>query len=254
MATRLVLIHGFTQNAGCWPDIAGPLATAEATREVVAVDAPGHGQRAAVAAGLWETAALLAAEGGPADYLGYSMGGRIALHLALAFPRVVRKLVLVSATPGIEDERERAERRAADEALAAELERTGDVAGFLDRWLAGPLFAGLPRDRAGLDARLTNTAAGLASSLRLCGTGCQDNLWPRLRELAMPVLVIAGGMDSKYAAIAERMAAALPDARLVVIPGAGHAAHLEQPASFVAVVDEFLREGLEPVTRWPAPR
>ncbi len=235
-----MLIHGFTQNAACWPGVAGPLATAGTTREVLAVDAPGHGGRTSVAAGLWETADLLAAEGGAADYLGYSMGGRMALHVALAHPQLVRRLVLVSATPSIEDPVARAVRRAADEERAAELERSGDVAGFLDRWLAGPLFATLPRERAGLDARLANTAAGLAASLRLCGTGRQDNLWPRLPELTMPVLVVAGGADGTYTAIAERMAAELTDARLAIMPAAGHAAHLEQPDAFVALVGEFL--------------
>ena len=204
------------------------------------MDAPGHGRQTAVDASLWQAADLIAAEGGRADYLGYSMGGRIALHVALAHPGLVRRLVLVSTTPGIEDLQTRAERRRADDAQADELERDGDVAAFLDRWLAGPLFASLPRDQAGLDARLTNTAAGLASSLRRAGTGTQDNLWPRLAELAVPVLVVAGSDDPKYAAIAERMTAAIADARLALIPAAGHAAHLEQPEAFVEVVRLFL--------------
>jgi 2-succinyl-6-hydroxy-2,4-cyclohexadiene-1-carboxylate synthase len=246
MPGRVVLIHGFTQNAACWPGVADALATGgdgaagAAPREVLAVDAPGHGGRAGAAAGLWEAADLLATEGGPADYLGYSMGGRVALHLALAHPELVRHLILVSATPGIEDPGERAARRAADEALADELERSGDVDGFLDRWLAGPLFATLPPDRAGRDARRANTAAGLASSLRLCGTGAQDDLWPRLPEITAPVLLIAGSADTKFAGIAERMAVALPHARLALIPGAGHAAHLEQPERFVALVSRFM--------------
>jgi 2-succinyl-6-hydroxy-2,4-cyclohexadiene-1-carboxylate synthase len=238
VARRLVLIHGFTQNANCWPGIAAPLG--EAGHEVVAVDAPGHGRRSQMGADLWGASDLIAAEGGRAAYLGYSMGGRIALHVALAHPEVVDQLILVSATPGIEDDTARAERRAADDAQATALERDGDVAAFLDRWLAGPLFASLPRDRAGLDARLTNTAAGLASSLRGAGTGTQDNLWPRLGQLTMPVLIVAGAADGKYAAIAERMATAMPHAQLALIPAAGHAAHLEQPAAFVGLVLRFL--------------
>jgi 2-succinyl-6-hydroxy-2,4-cyclohexadiene-1-carboxylate synthase len=238
VARRLVLIHGFTQNANCWPGIAAPLG--EAGHEVVAVDAPGHGRRSQMGADLWGASDLIAAEGGRAAYLGYSMGGRIALHVALAHPEVVDQLILVSATPGIEDDTARSERRAADDAQATALERDGDVAAFLDRWLAGPLFASLPRDRAGLDARLTNTAAGLASSLRGAGTGTQDNLWPRLGQLTMPVLIVAGAADGKYAAIAERMATAMPHAQLALIPAAGHAAHLEQPAAFVGLVLRFL--------------
>jgi 2-succinyl-6-hydroxy-2,4-cyclohexadiene-1-carboxylate synthase len=247
VAGRLVLIHGFTQNAACWPGVAEALAAASRagriSREVVAVDAPGHGRRADVTAGLWEAADLLAAEGGRADYVGYSMGGRIALHIALAHPDLVHRLILVSATPGIEDDRARAARREADEAQAAELARSGDIDGFLQRWLAGPLFATLPAEKAGLEARRTNTAAGLASSLRGLGTGTQDNLWPRLAELAMPVLVVAGQADATYSAIAERMAAAIPKAQLALLPGAGHTAHLEQPERFAGLVCAFLDEG-----------
>jgi 2-succinyl-6-hydroxy-2,4-cyclohexadiene-1-carboxylate synthase len=238
VAGRLVLIHGFTQNARCWPGVADALTGTG--REVVAVDAPGHGRRTETDADLWQAADLIAAEAGPADYLGYSMGGRIALHIALAHPALVDRLILVSATAGIEDEQARAARRDADEAQAAELERSGDIDGFLERWLAGPLFATLAPDRAGVEARRTNTAAGLASSLRGTGTGTQDNLWPRLGELTMPVLVVAGEADVAYAAIAERMAAAIPKAQLALLPGAGHAAHLEQPERFTGLVGAFL--------------
>jgi 2-succinyl-6-hydroxy-2,4-cyclohexadiene-1-carboxylate synthase len=238
VAGRLVLIHGFTQNANCWPGVADRLS--HDGQQVLAVDAPGHGRRAAVDASLWEAADLIATEGGHADYLGYSMGGRIALHLALAYPDVVRRLILVSATAGIEDDAARAARRTADNKQADALEDSGDVAQFLDRWLAGPLFATLPAERAGREARLTNTAAGLASSLRHAGTGAQDNLWPRLAKLTMPVLVVAGALDTRYADIAWRMAKAIPNARLAVMAGAGHATHLEKPDQFVSLVEEFL--------------
>ena len=146
--------------------------------EVVAVDAPGHGGSADVRADLVAGAALLGATGGRATYVGYSMGGRLCLHLAVARPDLVERLVLVSATAGIDDPIERAERRAADEALAASIERDG-VDAFLARWVAQPLFAGLADP--GLDDRRRNTVAGLASSLRLAGTGTQEPLWDRLR-------------------------------------------------------------------------
>src|SRR5260221_8315950 len=119
------------------------------------------------------------------------MGGRISLHAALAHPDLVTGLVLVGATAGIEDQGGRATRRLEDEARAAELERDG-VAAFLDHWLTTPLLASVPREAAGVEDRLRNTAGGLASSLRLAGTGAQDPLWGRLSELAMPVLCLAG--------------------------------------------------------------
>ena len=117
--------------------------------------------------------------GGRATYVGYSMGGRLALHLAVAQPDLVERLVLVSSTAGIDDEATRDRRRADDERRADELERDG-VDAFLERWLAQPLFANLPADKAQLADRLENTAAGFASSLRLAGTGAQQSLWPQL--------------------------------------------------------------------------
>ena len=204
------------------------------------VDAPGHGRSSDLAADLPTGAALLGQVGGKAAYVGYSMGGRLALHLALARPDLVGGLVLIGATAGIEDAAERATRRAADDTLAAELERDGlDV--FLERWLAQPLFASLPTEAADLEDRRRNTAAGLASSLRLAGTGTQAPLWDRLDALTMPVLVLAGERDEKFAAIGRRMADAIgASATFAVVPGAGHACHLEQPDEFLRVLRGWL--------------
>jgi 2-succinyl-6-hydroxy-2,4-cyclohexadiene-1-carboxylate synthase len=207
---RRVLVHGFTQTAASW---AGVL-------DGDAVDVEPQ-------ADLWATAAWLGDVGGEAEYVGYSMGGRLCLHLALARPELVRRLVLLGTHPGIEDDAERAARRAADEALAASIERDG-VDAFLDRWLAQPLFSRLaepgPRQRQ---------AAVLTACLRRLGTGTQEPLWPRLAELSMPVLVVAGGRDGKYVGLARRATQAIgANAGFAVIPGAGHAAHLEQPTAF----------------------
>jgi 2-succinyl-6-hydroxy-2,4-cyclohexadiene-1-carboxylate synthase len=234
---RLVLVHGFTQTGRSWDALTGSLA---ADHEVVAVDAPGHGGSAAVRAGLVDGAGLLGAAGGRATYVGYSMGGRLCLHLALARPQLVRRLVLVSATAGIEDPGERAARRQADEQLAASIERDG-LDAFLDRWLALPLFATLPRDAAGLDDRRRNTAEGLATSLRLTGTGTQDSLWDRLGDLTMPVLLVAGELDARFVGIAERMAGLIPGSSLEVVAEAGHSVHLERPDAFTDTLERWLR-------------
>jgi 2-succinyl-6-hydroxy-2,4-cyclohexadiene-1-carboxylate synthase len=234
---RLVLVHGFTQTGRSWWRLAGDLAR---DHEVVLVDAPGHGASGAVRADLAGGALLLGAAGGSAVYVGYSMGARFALHLALARPDLVRGLALLGATPGLEDAAERAARGQADEALAAEVEAIG-VDAFLDRWLAGPLFARLPPDAAGIADRRRNTADGLASSLRLAGTGAQAPLWDRLPELAMPVLVLAGADDEKFTAIGRRMTECIgPNAEFAPVPGAGHAAHLEQPGTVLALLQAWL--------------
>lgn len=239
-ASRVVLVHGFTQTARCWAPIDQSLA---ADHEVVAVDAPGHGGSTAISASFAEAVDLVVGAGGPGAYLGYSMGGRLALAAAIAQPDAIQRLVLVGASPGVADPDERAARIAADEALADRIEAIG-VDAFLDEWLALPLFAGLHPAAAHLDERRRNTATGLADSLRRCGTGAQPSQWDRLGELGarrLPVLLVVGEHDAKFRAIAEAMAAAIgPSASIAVVPGAGHTAHLEQPAAFLATARPFL--------------
>jgi 2-succinyl-6-hydroxy-2,4-cyclohexadiene-1-carboxylate synthase len=168
------------------------------------------------------------------------MGGRMALHVALAYPDLVERLVLISATPGIKDEAERSARRQADKALAAGLQ-SGGLARFLSKWLAQPMFATLSPQQADLGSRMANSPAGLASSLLLAGTGAQEPLWPRLAELAgKDVLLLSGERDEKFCDVARRMAAAMgPRARHVVVAGAGHACHLEHPREVAATIADF---------------
>jgi 2-succinyl-6-hydroxy-2,4-cyclohexadiene-1-carboxylate synthase len=168
------------------------------------------------------------------------MGARFCLHLALANPELVRGLVLIGGTAGIEDPEERAVRRAQDLRTADRLRSEG-LATFLDAWLAQPLFADLPEERSFREERLDNTVDGLVSSLEQAGTGSQDPSWHKLVRLEMPVLVVAGEHDAKFRALAERMAALIgANATLAVIPEAGHAAHLEQPDAFLAVLRPWL--------------
>lgn len=235
----IVLLHGFTQTRRCWGAVANDLATDHA---VVRIDAPGHGRSAAVATGLIEGALLLGEAGATATYVGYSMGARICLHLALTSPELVRGLVLIGGTAGIDDDHERAGRRAQDLATAARIRDDG-VEPFLTWWLAQPLFSGLPAGAQLRAERLENTAEGLASSIELTGTGSQAPLWARLDELAMPVLMVVGARDHKFTAIAHRMAASVgPNAQVVVIPNAGHTAHLEQPEAFLTALRTWLAQ------------
>ncbi len=274
---RVVLAHGFTQTGRSWGSVGAMLAQ---RYRVVLADLPGHGQSGHVMASLEDGATLLGAAGGRAAYVGYSMGGRHCLRLALDHPELVTALVLVGASPGIVDPEDRRTRRAADEALADRLDPPGqagaeggpsprDRAGpqgrpgpegqassgdgreaaderqrldaFLAEWLAGPLFAHLPREAAGLEARRENTCAGLAASLRLAGAGAMEPLWDRLGALAVPTLLVVGKDDARYRRIAERMAtAAERPIELAVVPGAGHAVPFEAPAAFAAIVRDFL--------------
>lgn len=240
---RVVLVHGFTQTARSLKPLASLLH--RPGRQCVVVDLPGHGDAAGVAADLPATADLLAACTGRATYVGYSLGGRACLHLALRRPETVEGLVLIGANPGIDDPAERAARREADERLAERIVEIG-VPAFLDEWLAQPLFAGLDEREAERADRLGNTAEGLAASLRLAGTGVQEPLWSRLGELTVPVLVLAGELDQKFSAIGQRVAAAVRHGSFVAVPGATHAAHLQRPDAVAAAIERWLAGEVEP--------
>jgi 2-succinyl-6-hydroxy-2,4-cyclohexadiene-1-carboxylate synthase len=234
----VVLVHGFTQTSASWAPVAAGLA---GDHRVARVDAPGHGGSAEVRADLGDGAALLGEAGGRATYVGYSMGGRLALRLAIDRPDLVAGLVLLGATAGIDDPAARAERRAADDVLADRIERDG-VDAFLDGWLAQPLFEGLEPDPDDLAARRSNPAEGLAASLRLAGTGTMDPpWWDELDAVTAPTLVVAGERDDKFTALGHRLVDGIgPNARFAAVPGAGHAAHLERPDPFLDLLRGFL--------------
>lgn len=237
MSERLVLLHGFTQTGRSWDAVVDALGSQRYT--AVAPDLRGHGEAAGARPITFDaiTADVLAPQPGPFVLAGYSMGGRIALHVALAAPERVTRLVLVATTAGIDDDGERAARRAADEALADRMEGQ-PIETLAAAWGAQPLFATQPPEaRAAAHAdRLRNDPHGLAASLRGVGTGVMAPLWDRLGELTMPVDVVAGARDEKFCAIGERLAAAIPQARLTVVPDAGHALPLEAPGALAGVL------------------
>jgi 2-succinyl-6-hydroxy-2,4-cyclohexadiene-1-carboxylate synthase len=216
----LVLLHGFTQTGASWDGVIRELA---GRYRALAPD---------LGPGPWEAELDRLEAQLPAAFTlgGYSMGGRVALALALRIPRRVQRLVLVSASPGLADAGERAARRAADEALADRIEAIG-VEAFAREWAAQPLFAGQPAEvaTAAHADRLRRSAGELAAQLRGLGTGAMPSLWERLGELPMPVSALVGERDPKFRAIAERMGFPVE-----VVPDAGHALPLEAPAAVAA--------------------
>ncbi len=218
---RRVFVPGFTQPPESWIPVWAHLSGDDVDQMVDVPDG----------LDFQKTAQTIGIASGRATYVGYSMGGRLSLQLALDRPGMVERLVLVSASPGIADDAERAARLASDDELAGELERDG-VETFLRHWVTQPMFAGLTAPRAGLEERITaNTVERLAHQLRVLGQGAQPSNWARLADLRVPVLLIVGERDEKYRAIADQMAATLSDARVETIAGAGHACHLEEPAA-----------------------
>lgn len=240
-STSVVLLHGFTQTGLSWTPVTDSLGS---DFDLVVPDAPGHGRSANRRLDLTDYATRLASALPRSVYVGYSMGGRTALHVALRHPDRVSGLVLIGATPGIEDVEERLARRTADEVLARHVVDS-PLDDFLVEWLSQGLFTTLPHEAWNLEDRRRNDPEGLASSLRLAGTGTQESLWPRLSEIACPVVLITGELDTKFTHIARRMIRSLTaPADHVVVPGSGHAVHLERPTTVASIIDSFVR-GIE---------
>ncbi|MBI4299682.1 MAG: 2-succinyl-6-hydroxy-2,4-cyclohexadiene-1-carboxylate synthase [Chloroflexi bacterium] len=248
---EVVAIHGFTGSTSTWS------AFAEAARggyTVISVDVLGHGSSASptnpdmysMERTVRALAELLDKLGvARARWLGYSMGGRIVLSVAIALPHRTAGLVVESGSPGLATAEERAARVRSDEALARRIEDEG-IEAFVRHWESLPLWASQARlpeaVRESLRAqRLKNSEAGLANSLRGIGTGAQPPLHHRLAALQAPTLFIAGAEDAKFAAIAQEMHGAVPNSRLQIVPNAGHAVHLEAPGAFNRAVLDFLK-------------
>jgi 2-succinyl-6-hydroxy-2,4-cyclohexadiene-1-carboxylate synthase len=235
MPATVVLLHGFAGTGRAWEGVIGRLAGYTA----LAPDLRGHGAaRDARPIGFAACADdVLAAAPERFVLCGYSMGGRIALHVALAAPERVERLVLVATTAGIGDAGARAERAADDERLAAWAEHA-TIEDFADRWSSQPLFAGTPAGAARVwrEDMVRNDPRALAAALRGIGAGAMTPMWDRLGDLPMPATVLAGGRDVGYVALGERLAAALPRGELVVVPGAGHGLPREAPAAIAAAI------------------
>lgn len=237
----LLCLHGFTLTGAQFV----PLSTF-LDRSIAAPDLPGHANSAVpaeVEAALGSLAEVIEMLGPPLPLLGYSMGGRLALALALERPDLVDRLIVVSAGPGLADGAERADRARDDAELADRILADG-VAVFLDDWLERPLTATAAVDERArkLDRaiREDNAADGLAAALLGLGQGVFPYLGDRLGELAVPLLTVAGGKDERYSQLAVTMAAAVPDGQSRVLYGIGHNVVLEAPEQLAAMVDGFL--------------
>lgn len=249
--TPILLLHGFTGSSKAWGGEI--LETLGQHTRVLAVDLPGHGSATPLLASrgvgfeqvVGDLLGALSARGiARADWVGYSMGGRIALAAAAGHPSRVRRLVLESASPGLEGEVDRTERRKADERLATAIESRG-IDWFVDHWMSLSLFASqasLPEPVL-IEARArrrANDPASLAAALRLLGTGFQPSFWDELEGMTVPTLLLTGALDEKFVAIANTMSERMPRARHDSVAGVGHTVHLEAPHRWLDAVSGFL--------------
>src|ERR687894_2918938 len=244
----VVFLHGFMGSSADWRRA---MTVFEERHRCIAVDLPGHGaslelppDRYTMEGAARSVLGTLDATGTPrATMVAYSMGGRLALYLALRHPERCSGLFLESASPGIEDAAERKARREADEERARRLE-SGDFETFLANWYRQPLFASLSQHQGlveeMIEARSNNDPGELARSLRGMGTGNQPPLWEELPGLRAPVLAVAGELDEKFVEISRRMAGSSLNVRVAVVPGAGHNVRLEAPEAYLTLLQDLL--------------
>lgn len=239
----IVFLHGFTGSGNDWSIVSKHLSN---EFSIKTPDIVGHGNSIIPAnrddyrmKNISET--LLKLTDSSFHLVGYSMGGRLALYMATHYPEWVKSLTLISASPGLKTKAEREARRKSDNELADKIENNG-IEWFVDFWGNLSLWDSQSSElKAQLrENRLKNFPVGLANSLRGMGTGIMPSLWDKLPDLAMPVKLIVGELDSKFMAINQEMVNLIPDADLSIIPGAGHANHLEKPDEFKNILLSFL--------------
>lgn len=253
----VLFLHGFLGSAQDWCDVADLISE---DYWCIAVDLPGHGKT--VVNGSEDAYRMENCANGLVDFLdsldigkcnivAYSMGGRLALYMAINFPDRFDRVILESASPGLKTEQERQDRRAHDNRLAKQLE-TDSLKQFLKEWYDQPLFASLRQDKKRF-ARLladrtennksgsaTGSATGLATSLRMMGAGAQPSLWRQLYKIQACLLLIVGEKDDKFKRIAAEMAPKCPRASICIVEGVGHNTHWEKPEEYARIVKGFL--------------
>jgi len=235
-------LHGFSLTGQQFASIASR------SVQLHAPDLPGHGTTRVdpvdVSTTLRVLGEWLRSFDEPIPLLGYSQGGRMALLIALEYPDLVDRLILVSTSPGISSEVDREARRRGDEILAGRIETIG-LDAFLGEWLEGSITgtSHLSEDARRVDraTRAENTTVGLASALRGLGQGSQPFVGDRLGELSMPVVTISGERDEKYTRLAVEIAASVPHGQHLSIANAGHNVILDAPKELAAAIAEFCR-------------
>ncbi|MCE9616466.1 MAG: 2-succinyl-6-hydroxy-2,4-cyclohexadiene-1-carboxylate synthase [Lentisphaerae bacterium] len=248
-AQPVVLLHGFLGSADDWDLVAADLAR---DCYCIAIDLPGHGGSIRLPNPASYTFAGAAEEiqevledlrVANAVLAGYSMGGRLALQLAVQNPGRWRALVLESASPGLVDETDKLLRQAADEEWAMRLERA-PFSDFLKSWYEQAMFSARATDSHGLDRMLArrrrNEPDELARAMRGLGVGHQPALWEQLGALTMPILLLAGEFDLKYVDVSERMQHLCRKASRVIVSSAGHNVHVDNPEAYLRAVRGFL--------------
>jgi len=176
--------------------------------------------------------------------VGYSMGGRIALYAALRFPHKITSLVLESSNPGVVDEPARRVRAETDDRHAEALLSEG-IDAFVERWYEMNLFHTLKRYpqlfKETKEKRKKNNAQWAAKIISELSPGRQPSLWEDLDTLSIPVMLMAGALDSKYSEMVTAMKPRIPEATVEIMPDVGHNIHLEKPHQFAQLVTDFLQ-------------
>lgn len=246
--SAVLFLHGFLGRKEDWSDV---IAHVNSNFTSIAVDLPGHGKNhpendsAYSMSGCADTIIALLDELNLASVrlVGYSMGGRLALYLAVHYPDRFSRVLVESASQGLRTSAERKERVEQDKKLATRIDST-PIADFVREWYRLPLFSGLQKHPEKLQeliaARSSNLSSGLRRSLTGMGTGAQPSLWESVAAITMPLCIVAGEDDSKFARIAQEMADLCPTAALCILKGCSHLTHIERQDAFVRQLNSFM--------------
>ncbi len=238
-----VFLHGFLGSSAEFDPIAARL-----DDRALMIDLPGHGEtRFSEPYTMTNTAAAIInlldqLEIDRAHLVGYSMGGRLALYLALNHPERFPASVIESGSPGLKTEQERSERIKRDRKLANQIET--DFNQFLIDWYNQPLFQSIkahPNFEQMLKERSHNNPIELARSLREMGTGMQPSLWEKLKLHHNPLLLIVGECDHKFVALNQEMASLCETAEIAIAPDAGHNVHFEKMEWYGNRINHFFQ-------------
>lgn len=265
----VVCLHGFLGTSQDWLPVMKALSP---TARCISIDLPGHGESQvqwhmekgseqklnisveSVADMLMQLICDITSGG--VILVGYSMGARIALYMALKYKEKINGAVIISGSPGLRNKATRRIRSAHDEARAHFLLAHG-LQCFLDIWYEGRLWKSL-RDHPHFNEIVSNRAKhnniqALAKVLSDLSIGKQRSLWDDLKHCQKPLLFIVGEKDTKFKGIAKEMCGAIRTcsegkdyiqreelSEMVVVPDCGHAVHLENPLPLIDALRKFI--------------
>lgn len=237
------MLHGFLGRWSEWKSIIKKLGD---DFGFIAIDLPGHGHSVNFTSGIYDFRIVAEAiidileqnKYFPCSLLGYSMGGRLALYLAVFYPQYFSHIIVESATPGLQTKHQIIKRKQWEQGIIQKLEELS-VSQFIKEWYEAPMFLSLRKHKNFIKLikqREQNDRRGLINALTNLGTGVMPNLWEKCAQIAMPLFYIVGEKDLKCNRIAKKINKKNPKSTIYTVENCGHNVHFENPDIFCDIV------------------